>query len=81
MLCYPLFVLPASALLLDLSISLLGYEALFCWICVSAARVDIFVIPVAAPDRRPPELRTAVVVGSVSRREVEKCSRGVRARS
>ena len=27
-LCYPLFVLPASALLLDLSISLLGYEAL-----------------------------------------------------
>ena len=26
-LCYPLFVLPASAFLLDLSISLLGYEA------------------------------------------------------
>ena len=47
-LCYPLFVLPTSALLLDLSISLLGYEALVCWICVSAARVDMFVI--VAPD-------------------------------
>ena len=35
-LCYPLLVLPASAVLLDLSISLLGYEALVCWICVSA---------------------------------------------
>ena len=47
-LCYPLLVLPASAVLLDLSISLLGYEALVCWICVSAARVDMFVI--VAPD-------------------------------
>ena len=47
-LCYPLFVLPASAFLLDLSIPLLGCEALVCWICVSAARVDMFVI--VAPD-------------------------------
>ena len=47
-LCHPLLVLPASAVLLDLSISLLGYEALVCWICVSAARVDMFVI--VAPD-------------------------------
>ena len=45
---HPLFVLPASAILLDLSISLLGYEALVCWICVSVARVDMFVI--VAPD-------------------------------
>ena len=47
-LCYPLFVLPASAFLLDLAIPLLGCEALVCWICVSAARVDVFVI--VAPD-------------------------------
>ena len=29
---HPLFILPTSAVLLDLSVSLLGYEALFRWI-------------------------------------------------
>ena len=32
MLCHPLFVLSASAVLLDQPVSLLGYEALFRWI-------------------------------------------------
>ena len=41
---HPLFILPASAVFLDLSVSLLGYEALFRRIRVSAARVDVFVI-------------------------------------
>ena len=44
-LCHPLLVFPASAVLLDLSISLLGYEALVCWICVSAALAAHCVMP------------------------------------
>ena len=47
-LCHPLFILPAPAVLLDRSVSLLSYEALFRWVRVSAARVDMFVI--VAPD-------------------------------
>ena len=49
-LCYPLFVLPASAVLLDLSISLLGYEALVCTAARFRLAPHFCAVPLAAPE-------------------------------